>query len=67
MKLCHRNIRNTMEQGKMEKKEIWNYSEFLYQFTTNMNIENQQKYFTVRNNSTERSKELLRNNRSDLK
>ena len=67
MKLCHRNIRNIMEQGKMGKKEIWNYSKFLYQLMTNMNIENQQKYFTLRNNSTEQLKELLRNNRSDLK
>src|SRR6266581_4707466 len=67
MKLCHRNIRNTMKQGKMGKKEIWNYSKFLYQLMTNMNIENQQKYFTLRNNSTERLEELLRNNRSHSK
>ena len=56
-----------MEQEKMGKKEIWNYSEFLYQLTTDMNIENQQKYFTLRNNSMERSEELLRNNGSDSK
>src|SRR6266581_7132395 len=67
IKLCHRNIRNIMEQGKMGKKEIWNYSEFLYELTTDMNIENQQKYFTLRNNSMERSEELLRNNGSDSK
>ena len=56
-----------MEQGKMGKKEIWNYSEFLYELTTDMNIENQQKYFTLRNNSMELSEELVRSNGSDSK
>ena len=52
---------------KMEKKEIWNYSEFLQQLTTFMNIENQQKYFTLRFNNTEHSEEFTRNNKGNPK